>query len=309
MTLPDTAPAARGSRTRERPSVATSRAWLGRYLFLLPATAIVVGVVYYSVGFTVWASAMDWDGISPDARFVGLGNYARAFGDPAFWGTLAHTALFSLVIPIQMALGLAFAVALHSRVLLGPLYKVILFLPVVLSPAVMAPVFRRIFDAEGPLNQGLEAVGLGNLAHPWLADPSTALAVVMLVNVWQWTGFSFMLYHAGLTQIDQSIFDAARLDGAGNLAMVRHIVVPMLSGTHLTLAVLGVIGAFKTFDVVFLITGGGPAGSTEFLSTYIYKQAIGRFDMGYASALSILLLVISVAIAVRQLRPRGGRNA
>ena len=273
---------------------------IGEYFYLLPAFAIVVGIVYYSIGYTIWLSTLDWDGLSPNARFIGFGNYLQAFTDPVFWATLWHTALFSLVILIQMALGFFFALALHSRIVMAPVYKVILFLPVVLSPAVMAPVFRRIFDAGGSLNQFLGMIGLDGLTHAWLADPATSLYVLMVVNIWQWTGFSFMLYYASLTQIDQDILEAGRIDGTNNWTSIRHIILPMMSGTHFTLAILGVIGAFKTFDIIILITNGGPARASEFLSSYIYKQAILQFDMGYAGALSILLLIISLAIAVYQ---------
>jgi len=290
-----------GARTPSAPRRAV-RTVMTDYFYLLPAMAVVLGIIYYSIGYTAWLSAQDWDGLSPDARFVGAGNFVQAFGDPMFWATLRHTAIFALVIVVQMALGLFFAVALHSRIPFGVVYKVILFLPVVLSPAVTAPVFRRIFDANGTLNGVLDAVGLDALMHPWLADPSTSLYVLMLVNIWHWTGLSFMLYFAGITQIDDDVIEAGRIDGTTNATSFWFIVLPMLSGTHLTLAILGVIGAFKTFDIVVLITGGGPAGSSEFLSTYIYKQGILQFDMGYASALSIILLVISICIAIFQTR-------
>jgi raffinose/stachyose/melibiose transport system permease protein len=273
-----------------------------QYFYVLPALAIVLGIVYYSIFYTVWLSGLRWDGLSPNPASVGLGNYVRVWNDPTFWATLRHTAIFSLVTLIQMAIGFFFALALHSRMRFVAVYKVILFLPVILSPAVMAPVFRRIFDANGAFNGLLEAVSLGGLAHPWLADPDTTLYILMVVNVWQWTGLSFMLYFASLTQIDNDVLEAGRIDGATNLASVWFIVLPMLSGTHLTLAILGIIGAFKTFDIVILITGGGPAGSSEFLSSYIYKVGIRQFDMGYASALSVVLLILSVSIAIFQSR-------
>lgn len=276
------------------------------YLFLAPALLLVLTVVYYSLGYTAWLSFLDWDGLSPDPRFIGLDNYRRLIADPTVLATLRHTLIFSFVILIQMALGLFFAVALHSRIRLAGLYKVILFLPVVMSPAVMAPVFRQIFDADGSLNELLRIVGLGMLAHPWLADPKTSLYVLMAVNVWQWTGFSFILYYAGLTQIDQSTIEAARLDGASNRQVLSLVIVPMLSGTHWTLLILGAIGSLKTFDIVFLITGGGPAQASEFLSTYIYKQAIMQFRVGYAGALSILLLVLALIFTLLQGRRGGG---
>ena len=313
MTNPDPVPVAAvtdvpGSSALAPSPWKTLRGYLSDYFYLLPAMAIVIGIIYYSIGYTAWLSTQDWDGLSPDSRLVGLDQFLKAFGDPVFWATLRHTAIFSLVIIIQMAIGLFFAVALHSQIKFGSVYKVILFIPVVLSPAVTAPVFRRIFDADGALNSVLDAIGLDFLAHPWLADPATSLYVIMAVNIWHWTGLSFILYFAGITQIDNDVLEAGRIDGTTNRTSFLHIVLPMLSGTHFTLAILGVIGAFKTFDIVVLITGGGPAGSSEFLSTYIYKQGILQFDMGYAAALSIILLVISIAITILQTQVQGRRG-
>jgi raffinose/stachyose/melibiose transport system permease protein len=277
------------------------RTW-GNYLYLVPAFALVGGVIYYSVGYTFWLSTLSWDGISPEHPFVGLDNYVNALKDPIVWATLQHSLIFAAVIVVQMALGLVIAVLLHSRIKGRMVYKVAVFLPTILAPAVMAPVFRQIFAADGQLNGLLNGIGLGSLAHPWLADPDLALFVLMAINIWQWTGLSFILYYAGLTQVDPEIYDAAKLDGAGNLRMLRSIVVPMMRGTHVTLIVLGIMGVLKTFDIVYLITSGGPAHATEFLSTYIYQTTIVQFHAGYGAALSVLLLVLSLTFTVLQMR-------
>lgn len=291
---------------RSEPSaVAQRRRWLRtlpNYLYLVPAFALVGGVIYYSVGYTFWLSLLEWDGISPVVRFVGLDNYTQAVQDPVVWKTLRHSLVFSVVILVQMALGLVAAVLLHSRIRGRTVYKVIIFLPTILATAVMAPVFRQIFAAEGQLNAVLGAVGLDGLQQSWLGNPDLALYTLMIINVWQWTGLSFILYYAGLTQIDSEIYEAARLDGAGNVRVLTHIIVPMMRGTHATLLILGVMGVLKTFDLVFLITSGGPANSTEFLSTYIYETTITRFHAGYGAALSVILLGLSLAFTVWQMR-------
>jgi len=202
-----------------------------------------------------------------------------------------------------MALGLAFALLLHAKVTWTTVYKVIIFLPVVLSPAVMAPTFRQLFDANtGEVNAVLGALGLTGLQADWFADPDMALYCLAAVNIWQWTGFSFILYFAALTLLDRSVFEAARIDGAGSLRMLWSIVLPMLRGTHLTLILLGVIGVFKTFDIVFLITAGGPGQETVMLPTYIYDQAVTQFHAGYSAALSMVLLVVSLTVTLIQMR-------
>ena len=186
--------------------------------------------------------------------------------------------------------------------MLKTVYKVIFFLPVVTAPAISAFVFRRIYSADGELNQVLSALGLGDLTQVWLADPKLALYSVAAINIWHWTGFSFLLYFAALTLIDRSVYEAALIDGANFFQMLRHITLPLLKPTHFTLITLGVIGSLKTFDVVYLTTGGGPGRATELMATYIFKKSIVEFDVGYASALSIVLLVLAVTITVVQQR-------
>jgi raffinose/stachyose/melibiose transport system permease protein len=304
MTLHDQAPARHApvaapelpARARRRPRS------LSGYLYLLPAAVMVIGIVYFAVAYTLRISALDWDGISPDQQSVGLDNYVRILHDPIFWSALGHMAIFAVAILVQMALGLVFALLLHSRVRIKALYKVLLFVPVVLAPAVMAPVFRQILDADGLVNQVFRAAGLDALAHPWLADPDTALYALIAINIWQWTGFSFILYFAGLTQVDPSLLEAARMDGAGNWRVVRSMIIPLTRGTSATLIVLGIIGVTKTFDIPYLVTGGGPARSTEFLATYLYQQGITNFHAGYGAALTVVLMVVALLLAGLQIR-------
>ena len=209
----------------------------------------------------------------------------------------------------QMGLGLTLAILLKSKARFKTIYKILFFLPVVLSATVVSYVFRRIYDgATGELNAMLTAVGLGSLAHSWLADPSTALWALMIANMWQWTGFSFMMYYSGLTQINTELYEAARIDGANFWRIIRHIVLPLLRPTHFSLIILGVIGVLKTFDIVFLMTQGGPARATEFMSTYIFKKGILEFDAGYASALAMVVLAIALVLTILQLRAYARRG-
>jgi ABC-type sugar transport system permease subunit len=267
--------------------------------WILPALILSVGLIYYCIGYTAVISTWDWDGIDPDPKKVGLRNYVRIFADPIFWNTIRHTAVFFLVTFVaQTALGLLFAVLLHSKVKLAVVYKVIIFIPVVLAPAITAPVFRRLFAPDGQFNWLLEHVGLGSLAQPWLGQESTALPVIMAITVWQWTGLTFVLYFAAMGQIDQSVLEAARMDGAGNLRTLVSIIWPGVRGTTLAMGILSVIGALKTFDVPYLVTVGGPNYATEFLGTYIYRKTIPQSHVGYGAALSIILLVLALAMAI-----------
>ncbi|MFF5082797.1 carbohydrate ABC transporter permease [Actinoplanes sp. NPDC000266] len=267
--------------------------------WILPALVLSVGLIYYGIGYTAYISTLDWDGISPDPRHLGAQNYTRIFHDPVFWASVRHTVVFFVVtFAVQTVLGLVLAVLMHARLRLAGLYKVIVFIPVVLAPSIMAPVFRHLFAPDGELNWLLQHVGLGSLAQPWIGQTSTALPVIMFITIWEWTGVTFVLYYAAMTQIDPSVLEAARMDGAGNLRTLLSIIWPEMRGTTVALAILGAIGALKTFDVPYLVTIGGPNNATEFLGTYIYRQTIPLNHVGYGAALSIILLAVALTMAL-----------
>lgn len=299
----------RSTRPRQRSSM---QSWTN-YLYLVPIFLFVLAFVYFAIVYTLYVSALNWDGLSPESTFVGVRHYLEILQDPIFYTTLKNTIIFaSLTIVIQMLLGLSIALLLKTRVYFKTVYKLIFFLPVVLAPAVISYVFRQILDANsGQLNQLLQALHLSSLALSWLADPRVALFVLVGINIWEWTGFSFLMYFAALTVIDEGLYEAARLDGANTVQVVWHISVPLLRSTNFSLVILGVIGALKTFDIVWLTTGGGPGRSTEFLSTYIYKKVILEYNAGYSSALSVTLLLLALIVTIVQLRAyqrQGGSN-
>lgn len=289
-----------GSSRRRHP-VASGLPWI------LPAMVISIGLIYYCIGYTGYISTLDWNGSAPDPQSVGAGNYIRAFHDPVFLRALGNTlAFFVVTFVVQTALGVLFAVLLHSKIKAAVIYKVIIFVPVVLAPAVMAPVFRQIFAPDGQFNWVLEHIGLGFLAQPWIAQSSTALPVIMSITIWEWSGLTFILYFAAMSQIDTEVLEAARIDGAGNIRTLVSIIWPSVRGTTLALAMLSAIGALKTFDVPYLVTVGGPNYATEFIGTLIYRQSIPQANVGYGAALSILLLILSLSMAILlQVRGRG----
>lgn len=269
------------------------------YLWLVPALALSVGLIYYSVGYTGYMSTLDWDGVSPASRSVGAQNYVDALRDPIFWTAIRNTVVFFVFsFAIQTALGILFAAIMHSKIKLAVLYKIVIFLPVVLAPSIMAPVFRQIFSANGQVNQFLEAIGLGFLAHPWLADSATALPILMVVTIWHHTGLTFILYFAAMGQIEPEVMEAARIDGAGNLRALWSIVLPGVRGTTVAIFILSIIGALKTFDIPYLVTLGGPNYATEFLGTLIYRESIPLANAGYGAAISIILLVLALGLAM-----------
>ncbi|WP_248930479.1 carbohydrate ABC transporter permease [Paenibacillus hamazuiensis] len=277
--------------------------WLNT-LYIGPIFLFLGVFIFYSLFDTFKTSLYKWNGFSEDKTFIGLGNFAQLFADPIFYQAIRNTLVYMvLTIGVQMVLGLLIALLLKTNVLLKTLYKIVFFLPVVLSHSVVSYVFRHIYDAnDGSLNRALEAAGLGALAPSWLADPDIALYAIIVINIWAWTGFSFVMYYAALTLIDKELYEAAKIDGAGPVRTIIGITFPLLRSTHFSLIILGVIGSLKQFDYVFLTTGGGPGRSTELLSTYIYKKAILEYNAGYSSAMAVILLVIALLLTAVQLR-------
>ena len=262
--------------------------------WVLPAFLFLIVIIYYSMFFTFTLSTESWDGLSPVRESVGLKNYQKLFGDKVFWKCLENTLLYLVItFVVQNALGFIFAVILHSDVKLPTLFKCIIFIPTILAPATMAPVFRLLFSPQGLLQQIFDFLHLG-LTVDWLSKPNVALYVLMSVTIWEFTGMSFILYYAAMSQIETEILEAARLDGAGNLRTIWHMVLPGCRGTTVSMGMLSVIGALKTFDIPYLITTGGPMHATEFLGTYIYRQGIRQSHLGYAAALSVILLTLAV---------------
>ncbi len=262
--------------------------------WILPAFLFLVVVIYFSIGFTFNLSAYNWDGLSPVKEFWGWENYRRLFNDKVFWKCLSNTVIYFIItFVIQNVLGFLFAAILHSDVKFPTVHKCLIFIPTIIAPATMAPVFRLLFSPQGMLQSIFKTLHI-QITVDWLSNPHTALFVLMSVAIWEFTGMSFILYFAAMSQIDHEMLEAARIDGAGDLRVIWSMVVPYCRGTTISLAMLGVIGALKTFEIPYLITTGGPNHATEFLGTYIYRQGIRNAHLGYAAALSVTLLVLAV---------------
>ena len=273
-------------------------------LYILPSFIFITIFFFYPIGYIFGISFFDWNGVSQNKSFVGLENYKNFFVDPIARKALGNQILWGVItISSQMFLGLSMAILLRSKVRFKIVYKIIFFFPNIISIAVVAYVFNRIYDNNfGELNYFLEMIKLNILTHPWLGDPDTALYCLMVANIWQWSGFSFLLYHAGLTQINEDLYESARIDGANIFNIVRNIVIPLLKPTHIALLILGVIGTLKTFDIIYLTTRGGPARSTEFLSTYVFQKGIIEFKASYASTIALMIVLIALALTIIQVK-------
>jgi len=274
----------------------------GGYAFVLPALVLVAAVIYYAIWYDGVVSFSHWSGLTPTRTPAGWSNFRRAWHDPTLRAAIVHTVEFGIVtVPLQALFGFSLACLLTARVRLSALYRAIIFIPSVLAPAVIAPMARYFLAPDGWLDEALRFVGLTRFATGWLGNPHTALWALAAVNVWEWTGFSFMLYLAALTLIDRNLYEAARVDGASAWTTMWRIAFPLARPTHTALAILGTISTLKLFDIIYLTTVGGPGTVSEVFSTYIYRQDIARFDVGYAAALSVILLVIALTVTILQL--------
>lgn len=273
------------------------------YLYVAPVVVLAGALLYYTVGFAVWASLTDWNGLTR-MDFIGLHNYERLFQDRTFYIALRNTLVFMVAtVGLQTVLGLLIAVIAKERMPGANFFKAIFFLPIAMAPAIIATVFKYMFEANyGSLNETLRALGLlgENDTILWLGADLGVWSIVV-INVFAWMGFSMMVYFSGLMSIPDELYEASSLDGAGWWRRLFSITVPSLRGTTGVLILLGIVGSLKTFDTVWLTTQGGPGVSTHFLSTFLYQERLNR-DAGYSSAIGIFILVAAFVLSLVQTR-------
>ena len=277
--------------------------------FMAPAMILFVVFVLYPILYIFNASMYDWDGIN-QAIYVGVQNYIEMFtADRAFSLAIRNSIYWTfLTIFPQMFLGFILAYILTSGVPLQNAFRVIFFMPAIISPVVLGIIWQRIYAPFGGLLADLAwETGARFLMQDYLGDTKIAIFSTIFVNVWQWTGFSMLMYVAGLQGLPGEVLSAAQVDGAGALQRIRYIVVPMLRHVHLTLILLGVIGTLQTFALVYMLTKGGPNHATEMLPTYIFLKAFPLQSMGYASAVAVVLLVIALGASIFQVSVLGSR--
>ncbi|MCP4384015.1 MAG: sugar ABC transporter permease [Hyphomicrobiales bacterium] len=281
------------------------------FLFVSPALILFSVFVLYAAFYIFYASFYQWDGIN-EGVFVAVDNYIRMFtSDHAFALSMRNSLYWAfLTIFPQMLLGFVIAVVLTSGVPGQTFFRAVFYVPAIISPVVVGIVWQRIYNPFGGLlsDIGIET-GASFLMTPFLADTKIAIFAVIVVNVWQWTGFSMLLYLAGLQEIPKEVIESARVEGANTWQLIVRIIWPMLKHIHLTLILLGIIGTLQTFPLIYMLTGGGPNHATEMLPNYIFQQAFRLQSMGYASALSVVLLVLALALSLFQVRVLGARFA
>jgi raffinose/stachyose/melibiose transport system permease protein len=281
------------------------------WLLALPAILFLFAVHLVPNGAGALYAFTDWDGLSADARFVGLHNFRQIFGSAAARGALVHTLeLAAAFVVCVNVLGLVLATGLNRAVRTRNFLRAVFFAPVVMSSLALAYIWQYIFDYTGPLNQLLGAVGLGSWQRAWLGDPDWALWCVLVALVWQYSGLTMVIYLAGLQSIPTEIDEAAAVDGATVWMRFRRVTFPLLAPAITVNATLTLIIGLRVFDQILALTNGGPFHATETLATQIYTQtfAVGRY--GYGSAYALILAALVSVFAVAQtliLRARESR--
>ncbi|GLL02168.1 carbohydrate ABC transporter permease [Dactylosporangium matsuzakiense] len=265
------------------------------YAFLGPSLVGVVGFLVAPVLVVIAISLHRWDLISP-ARWVGADNYRSILTDAAFGRSLLVTAAFALiVVPTQIVLGLGTALLLHQRLPGSVVFRTIFAVPWITAPLALGVVWKWVFD---PSDGALNAV-IGHRIE-WLTSPTLALPAVAAVSVWMRVGYVALFYLAGLAGIPPQYHEAARIDGAGTWQTLRRVTLPLLRPTTFFVLTTSVITTVQTFDVVYAMTRGGPAGRTDVVASLIYKEAFTSFRMGRAAAMSVVLFALLVTVTLAQ---------
>ena len=264
------------------------------YLFLVVPLALflmwVIGPLFYSF----YLSLTDWDGISAP-KLVGLANYRRLFDDPIFYTALWNNVKWLVsFITVPVVMGLALAMALNRNIPGARLIKAIFYSPYILSLVVVGLIFGWIYlPAGGLLNSTLSAFGLGGLAKGWLSDKSLATWCIIAAAVWRQVGYVMTLYLAGLQGVDPSLVDASKVDGANSWQAFRHVILPLLNPVTVVVVVISIIDSLRSFDLVYIMTRGGPANASTVMANFMYIEAFNNYNMGYAASIAVILFLIT----------------
>jgi raffinose/stachyose/melibiose transport system permease protein len=290
-----------GGRHKSRPPRGRSplRRWGEIALFLAPALVLYATFVIVPMVLAAYYSLFNWNGLGPLDEFIGFDNYVRAAGDPVFRAAVWHNALIVVLsLVIQLPLALALALLLNRKLRGRAVLRMVLFAPYVLAEVVTAVAWQLILQPTGPLNTLLENVGLEGLAQLWLADRNLVIYSLFIVITWKYLGFGIVLFLAGLQGVPAELLEAATVDGASAWHRTRYVVLPLLGPTIRIWIFLSVIGALQLFDLVWIMTKGGPSNASVTMATFLIDRGFERSQIGYGSAAAVLLFVISFAFAL-----------
>ncbi|MCM3135888.1 sugar ABC transporter permease [Paenibacillus sp. 2TAF8] len=261
-------------------------------VFVLPTLILFCGIVLIPIFVSSYYSLLDWNGVGKGA-FIGLDNYVEMFKDTRVINSIKNSLLFAgASVFIQLPISLVLALILASNVKGEGFYRTVYFIPVLISTVVIAQLWSKIYNADyGLLNVMLQNIGLSSWAQDWLGQKETALTASFIPTLWQYMGYHMLLMYAGAKSVSQDVLEAARIDGASRMRVAWSIMIPLMKPILKVCLVFSVIGAFKVFDLIYVLTGGGPFYSTEVPSTLMYATIFDTFRYGYGSAISVFIIV------------------
>jgi multiple sugar transport system permease protein len=271
-----------------------------RYVFLLPAVILILLFSTFPLFFSLALSFVSWDlsRLEGGVRFVGLENFVTLASDSRFWNTARVTLFFVFgAVALEYVLGLGVALLLNQKIHFRRFFRVAFLMPMMLTPAAVGYVGRMLFnEGMGPVNDIIKH--LGGPFIPWLTNPTLALPSLIFVDTWEWTPFMMIVLLAGLQSLPPEVFEAARVDGASDWQAFWHITFPLLLPTSITVILIRALEAFKLFDIVVVMTGGGPGTATETVTRYAYLVAMKYGNLGYASAIAYSLLIMVIIFSM-----------
>ncbi|OIJ13875.1 ABC transporter permease [Anaerobacillus arseniciselenatis] len=264
-------------------------------LYVFPALFLIMLLIYIPIALTGYYGLMKWDGIG-EMTFIGLENYRRLITDGMFWTSVYHSFLLAVFSALSLVGYLVISLILAGKIKGANLLRKIYLIPMLLSSVAIAQLWLKIYHpTNGVLNSFLMSIGVDN-PPAWLSDPKIVLFAIFIPIIWQYAGFYILIYYAALKNIPDSIIEAAKIDGATPFQIGYKIKLPLISNIIKITVVLAIVGSLKYFDLIYVMTGGGPNGASEVMASYMYKQAFGSYNFGYGSAIGFFLLLIILIV-------------
>ena len=267
--------------------------------FVAPALIVYAAFVLLPVALAAVYSFFNWNGLSALDRFIGFDNYVRALSDPVFQAAIGHNlGIVALSLAIQGPIAIGVALLLNRRLHGRSVFRVLIFVPYVLSEVIAGLAWKLLLQPHGPFDGVLAAIGLGDLRQLWLADQNVAFWTLFVVLSWKYLGFAIILFLAGLQGVPDELAEASQIDGASWWQTQRYITLPLLGPTIRIWAFLSIIGSLQQFDMVWILTGGGPVNATTTMATYMVQYGFQRSQLGFGSAVAVILFVVSLVFAL-----------
>ena len=270
------------------------------YICILPTIAVLIIFLYIPFFNAFRISLYNYKGYGAMTDFVGIANYVKSWSDPRFWMSFGHTfKLIACDIVFSLLIAFFFAYQLFRGIRGKNFFNTILFIPYLISMVVVGCIWKTIYNPDiGPLNQILQAVGLGGLAHSWLSDTNTVMNSIIVTWIWRTIPFNLLILYANLMTLPNDYLEAADIDGASTWQKIRYVILPYMVPTFVTLIILSITNDLRCFDLVHVMSAGGPGGASEVLTTYIYQKAFAQNRFGQASAASIIMMVVMIGITI-----------